>query len=329
MDTPHAPATPSRPHQRQAELIARALAHIDARLGQPLTVDTLADKAAMSRFHFHRVFFAHLGCSVGTYVAWRRLQRACALLASGRESVLEIALEVGFESAQALAKAMRRTLDTTPTAVRQRLPGAWQAAATPWRVSEPFTPRPPPPEGADMPQPIQPTRHATLPPGLVALTATARGMVNRTMERAARQAFGELVPALQRSGLYGQAWSWLSICPDDPQGPDDPHCRYVAGVVFGYAMANGEGHAAPPPAEALPLSGSLAWQPLSAGRHAVFTHVGPYAELHRIWAAIYRDWLPASGETLRDAPPMELMLNSPQDTLPEALRTEIWVPVAG
>jgi AraC family transcriptional regulator len=101
------------------------------------------------------------------------------------------------------------------------------------------------------------TRYATLPPGLVALTATARGMVNRTMERAARQAFGELVTALQRSGLYAQAWSWLSICPDDPQGPDDPHCRYVAGVVFGYAMANGEGHAVQPPAEALPLSGTL------------------------------------------------------------------------
>lgn len=26
---------------------------------------------------------------------------------------------------------------------------------------------------------------------------------------------------------------------------------------------------------------------------------------------------------------MELMLNSPQDTPPEALRTEIWVPVEG
>ncbi|MEY2875045.1 MAG: hypothetical protein RLZZ373_2416, partial [Pseudomonadota bacterium] len=27
-------------------------------------------------------------------------------------------------------------------------------------------------------------------------------------------------------------------------------------------------------------------------------------------------------------PPMELMLNSPQDTPPEALRTEIWIPLA-
>jgi AraC family transcriptional regulator len=327
MDTPHATPAPSPQHQRQAELIARALAHIDARLDQPLTADVLADRAAMSRFHFHRVFFAHLGCSVGTYVAWRRLQRACALLASGREPVLEIALAVGFESAQALAKAMRRTLDTTPTAVRQRQPGAWQAASPPWRVSEgSCTPRHL--EGVDMPSSVQPTRHADLPPGLVALTATARGMVNRTMERAARQAFGELIPALQRSGLYGQAWSWLSLCPDDAQGPDDPHCRYVAGVVFGYAMANGEGHAVQPPAEALPLSGSLAWQPLSAGRYAVFLHTGPYAGLHRTWAAIYGDWLPASGEALRDAPPMELMLNSPQDTPPEALRTEIWIPLA-
>lgn len=174
---------------------------------------------------------------------------------------------------------------------------------------------------------MQVTRHAQLPPGLVALTATARGMVNRTLTRAAQQAFGELMPALQRSGLYNRAWSWLALCPDDAQGPDDPNCRYVAGVVFGYAMATGEGQGEQPPPETLPLSGTLAWQPLAAGRYAVFTHIGPYSELHRVWAAIYGDWLPASGETLRDTPPMELMLNSPQDTAPEALRTEIWVPI--
>lgn len=73
MDIPHATPerSPQHQRQRQAELIARALAHIDARLDQPLTADVLADRAAMSRFHFHRVFFAHLGCSVGTYVGWR------------------------------------------------------------------------------------------------------------------------------------------------------------------------------------------------------------------------------------------------------------------
>ena len=303
---------------RQAALIARALAYVDAHLDQPLDADRLADCAAMSRFHFHRVFQAHVGCSVGRYVTWRRLRRACALLASGREAVLEIALAVGFESAQALAKALKRELDTTPTAVRRGADAAWPSLPVP-RL---------PPAGIALshgePQPMQPSRFATVPDATVALTATGRGMIDHHLTRAAQQAFGELGAALGRSGRQSEVRSWISLMPDDPQGPDDPHCRYIAGVVFGHALADGRGECRQPD---LPLTGTLAWQPIAPGRCAVFTHRGPYDGLHRSWGAIYRDWLPASGETLRDAWPMELCLNSPERTPPADLLTELWVPI--
>jgi AraC family transcriptional regulator len=145
------------------------------------------------------------------------------------------------------------------------------------------------------------------------------------MTRAARQAFGELEAALGRCGLFPQVASWLSLMPDDPQGPDDPDCRYVAAVLFGHDLASGQGQGAQPP---LALSGSLAWQPLAAGRHAVFSHIGPYDTLHQTWAAVYRDWLPTSGEQLRDDPPMEVVMNNPQTTPPELLHTEIWIPLS-
>ncbi|MEY2890977.1 MAG: hypothetical protein RJA98_885 [Pseudomonadota bacterium] len=304
------------PASRPAALIARALAHVEAHLDAPLTADVLADRAALSRHHFHRVFAAHVGCGVAEYVMGRRLQRAGALLASGREPVLEVALAVGYESAQALAKAMRRELNTTPTAVRRGETAAWttllQRARSPWAPHD---------EGELA---MELTRIATLPASVVALTATARGMVDRHLSRAAQQAYGELVQALDAAGLRAAATSWMALCPDDPQGPDDPNCRYVAGVVFGHQMADSSGVGAQPE---VALSGSLAWQAIAPGRCAVFTHIGPYAQLHRSWTAIYRDWLPSSGHTLRDAPPMELMLNSPQNTAPEALHTEIWVPI--
>ena len=120
------PSSPPTTAQRHTALLARALAHVDAHLDQPLPAPALADVAAMSRHHFHRLFQAYLGCSVGDYVTTRRLQRAGALLLSGPEPVLEIALAVGYDSAQALAKAMRRELDTTPTAVRHGDTTAWQ-----------------------------------------------------------------------------------------------------------------------------------------------------------------------------------------------------------
>ncbi|WKB51421.1 AraC family transcriptional regulator [Eleftheria terrae] len=318
--TRHLKPRPGPAGDRGGELISRALAYIDAHLEQPLDAPTLADRAAMSRHHFHRMFRAYVGCSVGGYITWRRLQRACALLASGPEPVIDIALSVGYESAQSLAKAMRRELGTTPTAVRRGAAAPWTSLLQPARLPGPD------PLSSPGDVPMQVTRHAILPPGLVALTATARGIVAHQMTRAAQQAFGELMPAVGAAGLMPQVRSLVSIVPDDPQGPDDPHCRFVAGVVFGYAMADGSGTCRQPE---LPLSGTLAWQPLAPGRHAVFTHMGPYTTLHLSWAAIYRDWLPASGERLRDAPPLELCINNPATTAPDALHTEIWVPVEG
>jgi AraC family transcriptional regulator len=316
------PSHPAPRPDRSAELISRSIAHVDAHLDEVLDAQTLCRQAAMSLHHFHRVFHAHTGCSVGSYVTWRRLQRACALLVSGKEPVLEIALAVGYESSQSLAKAMRRDLGTSPGAVRRGDCAPWKSLLTPKRWPPALTSSPTSnPEGEP---PMQITRHAELPPGIQALTATARGMVDHQMTRAAQAAFGELMRAVAQCGLTEQVASCMCIVPDDPQGPDDPHCRYVAGVVFGYRMTSGEGA---PQQPALPLDETLAWQALVAGRYAVFTHRGPYSELHRTWRGIYREWLPASGESLRDAPPMELCINNPATTPPPELLTEIWLPV--
>lgn len=171
---------------------------------------------------------------------------------------------------------------------------------------------------------MTPTRLTELPPGLVALTATARGMIGHNLSRAARMAFGELLPAVAKAGLSDQVRACIALMPDQPQGPDDPTCRFVAGVVFGFELVSRTGRCAQPE---VPLSGSLAWWPVAEGRYAVFTHIGPYAELHRCWDRVYRGWLPASGEALRDVPPMELSLNDPGDTPPEKLHTELWIPL--
>lgn len=309
----------SRPtSDRHADLIARALAHAESHLDEPLTAETLADCAAMSRHHFHRMFRAYTGRTVANYVTLLRLRRACALLVSGHEAVSDIASKVGYESAQALAKAMRRDLDTTPTDVRRGNVPAWNDLFTHCR--EPDFPSAL--KGAAV---MQVSRITHLPEGIVALTATGRGMVDNNMMRAAQQAFGELMQVVNGAGLRDQVSSYMSVVPDDPKGPDDPHCRFVAGLVFGYSMATGSGQCKQP--DGLALSGTLNWQPIASGRYAVFTHVGPYTTLHRTWKAAYRDWLPSSGEQLRDEPPLEVNLNRPEVTPPEALRTEVWLPL--
>ena len=68
---------------------------------------------------------------------------------------------------------------------------------------------------------------------------------------------------------------------------------------------------------------------IAGGRYAVLLHVGPYAELHRAYTWMYREWLPASGEEPADRPCVEEYLNDPRTTVPAGLRTEIWLPITG
>jgi AraC family transcriptional regulator len=298
---PH-PSSPAEP-VRYLELLSRAVAHIGDHLAGDLGTETLAREAAMSPYHFHRMFRAYFGTTVAGYVTWRRLQRACELLGRDGASVLDVALAVGYESAQALAKAMRRELDTTPSAVRAGSAPHWQ------RLFER--------RGAAAGDPQDPSlrpQFVELPP-LDVLTATGRGMDDGDMGRAAQQGFGELWPALEAAALRERVKRCVAILPDEPQDRNDQQARMWCGAVFD----------APRPAIA--LRGSLAWQQLPAGRHAVFTHIGPYSELHRAWTAIYRQWLPATGYALRDTPPFEHYVNDPRDVPPALCRTDIHLPL--
>ena len=102
-----------------ARRINRVLNYIDAHLDQPLDGAHLADIANFSRFHFHRIFAAWMGETLGSYAQRRRLEKAAFRLSCGsKETVLETALATGFQSAKHL-----RAPSNSSLAARHR-PGA-------------------------------------------------------------------------------------------------------------------------------------------------------------------------------------------------------------
>ena len=58
----------------------RVLEHIDRELDQPLELETLARVANFSPFHFHRLFTAWMGETLGDYMRRRRLELAAQRL---------------------------------------------------------------------------------------------------------------------------------------------------------------------------------------------------------------------------------------------------------
>src|SRR5437870_13662819 len=97
----------------------RVVEHIDRHLDEPLDLDTLAGVANFSSFHFHRLFTAWMGESLGEYLRRRRLEvAALRLVAQPRVPVLQVALAVGFGSSEAFARAFKARFGKTPTSWR-------------------------------------------------------------------------------------------------------------------------------------------------------------------------------------------------------------------
>jgi AraC family transcriptional regulator len=97
----------------------KVLEHIDKHLEQPLDLGTLAEVAHFSPFHFHRLFSAWMGETLGDYLRRRKIEvAAMRLVAQPRVPVLHIALSVGFGSAEAFARAFRARFGFSPTSWR-------------------------------------------------------------------------------------------------------------------------------------------------------------------------------------------------------------------
>src|SRR5690242_8290498 len=108
----------------------RVLDYIDRNLDGDLRLDTLSRVAAFSKFHFHRQFAATFGLSVHRYVQLARMKQASGRLAGeDARSVTEIAMDAGYETPDAFARAFRQRLGQSPSSFRNAPDWApWLAA---------------------------------------------------------------------------------------------------------------------------------------------------------------------------------------------------------
>src|SRR3954465_12819694 len=106
-------------HRLYTAGINRVMDHIDAHLDETLDLEARAGVARFSPFHFHRVFQALTGETLAERVRRRRLEVAAGrLLTRANATALQIALEVGFNSAEVFTRAFRAYFGVTPSAGR-------------------------------------------------------------------------------------------------------------------------------------------------------------------------------------------------------------------
>ncbi len=256
----------------------------------------LAAVAHLSPFHFHRVWRALTGETVGGTVARLRLSRALQLLGDADAAVGDVALAVGYDTPQALARAFRERFDASPAELR----------ADPDRRAALLAGLESPARDPGDRVPLQVEVVSVAPFEVVALR-------NRGAFADLDQAYGALFEWAAGAGVVDAIIGLHGIPRGDHRDVPPSDLEFDCAILLSVP--------ADPETPLCRLS-------VEGGTHARARHVGSYDRLEDVVDQLLADWLTGSGHTLRDAPIRFEFLDDPE-AVPEALlRADILVPLA-
>lgn len=256
----------------------RVLDHIDRHLDGDLDLEAVSGVAAFSKFHFHRQFKATFGVSLHRYVQLARLRQASKRLADGQgASVTDIALDAGYETPDAFARAFRQRFRQSPSSFRKS--PDWE----PWlRAFGPFN---------AARSKLMPT---TFTPDQISIREVAPTRVAMFEHRGDPQTLDVTIQRFiawrKAAGLSPQTSPTFNIWYSErrPANPADYRMDLCVGLSPDQPIIDrGEG---------------VREGEIPGGRCAVLRVTGDTHNLEPAALYLYRDWLPASGEEMRDFP---------------------------
>ncbi|WP_295453302.1 response regulator [uncultured Thiodictyon sp.] len=117
------PEAPAAPPDRPLATLLKARNLLLSDLRAPPDLDTLASHCATNRTSLQRLFRAHFGLSVFSYLREQRLQHGQRLLEQGGQRVDTVAEAVGYTNGRDFARAFKQRFGVAP--------GAWPGHADP------------------------------------------------------------------------------------------------------------------------------------------------------------------------------------------------------
>lgn len=266
--------------------VLRAATYIVDNLARPLLVAEVARVAAMSEFHFHRVFAAVMDETVGEFIVRQRMELAALRLAYRPDlSITTIALESGYSSSANFAKAFAGYFGVRPSDVRNpersiegRLSKLTQRYGKSFQPSDlcALPPLAPDHERTQrrriVEQGMRFEEHAQIP---LACLRSSAGYSFETLS----ETWQELIERARQLGLCGEEVDAFGIAHDSPQLTAPELCRYDACVPYDGQRT---------------LPAPLFHSAIPAGRYAIFRYAGPVSAIEQRMRDIYSLWFPSS-----------------------------------
>ena len=270
--------------------INKVVAYINNHLDETLDLKTLANEAALSDFHFHRIFKALKGEAIGGYITRLRLEATARLLLYTALTIEEIAFNIGYETPASLSKAFKKQYGISPTEYRTN-------KDTYIMKKEIINP--------DLA--LKTPKIVTLEPKnliYVALTG-AYGSLDYG------KAYEQLWAVIKAQKLFTKGIESICISYDDPKITEGSLQRSDVCLAI---------HKSATPQE------EVSCKTLAGGKYAVFFYQGSYENLSQVYDTAVR-WVIDHQYTLREEPFFEKYLNDARRTPKEKLKTEIYIPL--
>ena len=270
--------------------INKVVAYINNHLDETLDLKTLANEAALSDFHFHRIFKALKGEAIGGYITRLRLEATARLLRYTALTIEEIAFNIGYETPASLSKAFKKQYGISPTEYRTN-------KDTYIMKKEIINP--------DLA--LKAPKIVTLEPKnliYVALTG-AYGSLDYG------KAYEQLWAVIKAQKLFTKGIESICISYDDPKITEGSLQRSDVCLAI---------HKPATPQE------EVSCKTLAGGKYAVFFYQGCYENLSQVYDTAVR-WVIDQQYTLREEPFFEKYLNDARRTPKEKLKTEIYIPI--
>ena len=270
--------------------INKVVAYINNHLDETLDLKTLANEAALSDFHFHRIFKALKGEAIGGYITRLRLEATARLLRYTALTIEEIAFNIGYETPASLSKAFKKQYGISPTEYRTN-------KDTYIMKKEIINP--------DLA--LKAPKIVTLEPKnliYIALTG-AYGSLDYG------KAYEQLWAVIKAQKLFTKGIESICISYDDPKITEGSLQRSDVCLAI---------HKPATPQE------EVSSKTLAGGKYAVFFYQGSYENLSQVYDTAVR-WVIDHQYTLREEPFFEKYLNDARRTPKEKLKTEIYIPI--
>jgi AraC family transcriptional regulator len=277
-----------------------AMAYIEKNLMFDIDPSQISRISGCSEYHFRRMFSFLAGMPLGEYIRRRRLSVAGLILQKESVKVIDLALQLGYESPEAFSKAFQVMHGVTPSQAKK--------ANTELKVLPPMTFQLTIKGGLEMNYRVVEKDGFNIVGFKKRITMQFKG-INTQMDSLVQKLTPQVIDELK------------CLCDVEPKGILSVSANFDERTTEGSQLDQYMGVATSKAA-----SNGYDILHVAASTWAVFKVVGTFPDaIQDTWSQIYAEWFPASGYELTGGP--ELLWNEAPDTSSPDYKSEIWIPV--